>query len=231
MATIEDVLAPHRSRGIADLRDESKAPSGPAGLDEVDVGAFRSTTFGLDDPLLFDDERGEDLPQQYDADIVERQRRLRLAAAPKLVLGFAEAAPVLRDRPDWRLLRHQTAGYACHSVRLCVLRLRPTPAMAEVMEAAARHWDGSQDSTPADLDAILAWRGMLRSVGADCRWTYHRFQEGLYPVDATDEVLSAIAEPDDRGPMLIDDLVDADRSSPWLWSNCLGVFVLTENSD
>lgn len=156
---------------------------------------------------------------------------------PALVLvlrGYRPERMTLSAARPWKHLQHQSAGIACNQVRVTGLPLTPRPAMRAAMEEIGRTWDASNVGCfgVALADAI-AYRDQLhRLTGADCQYSWTRFQEAYYPIDCSsgNDVRALCTDdiPDD-----LDDLVTFaspfDRLAGFIgrWE----LAILTENSD
>ena len=122
---------------------------------------------------------------------------------PMLCIGLADAweyrlnteAATLWDPDDqdvqfdprvkWAHLDHQTAGVCCHHRGYFVVPLKVTVEASNAFAEIEGRWLNSNLGCPTtSLDDVLEYRAQLRSLlNVDCKWSYGRLEEGLYPID------------------------------------------------
>jgi hypothetical protein len=152
---------------------------------------------------------------------------------PLLVLAIhhSDHLPTLPD--DFKPMMHQTGGIACHQHKFWgkVLDVRPTVKFR--MEALGSRWYGSNAGVfGATLDELNRYREDIKELfGADCNYSYTAFEEGIYPLDVTPEILQELC--DDNLPADLDKLIQWDTPmQQFLGSmNRWKLYILVENSD
>lgn len=116
----------------------------------------------------------------------------------------------LHDPAGWQLASHQTAGIGCHQHHLLLRPLQPkSVGVLRAMLTLTQRWYDSQAGIggPPPLAEALRYRADLAELlGVDCNSSYHRLEEGFYPIDLTAEHLAALT--DEPLPARLDDLVE-----------------------
>jgi hypothetical protein len=141
------------------------------------------------------------------------------------LLAFTRCVPPLSPNYEWFCISHQSGGHACNHPNFVgtPLRLRPD-IQTGLRNLAARYHDAGGHFHRGNVPAsgIFAYVHELGDIGLHCETSYSLLEEGVYPVDATEQHLNILSE----CPPLLDALSDAFRSA-----DGLVVIVLSENSD
>ena len=129
--------------------------------------------------------------------------------------------------PDrWKDIAHQTGGYACNQHHFTATILKPSAFGSELMRRLSDSYLDSNIISPATVYEILVYRKALVDRGLDCHVTHASFEEGIYPVDFSREVLDRLCEdefPKDLGELL--------EPSPFFDPIHWGIWILGENCD
>lgn len=121
---------------------------------------------------------------------------------PALVLGVRHRHPdwyeEYKFKGDfWQKLCHQTCGHACHHIHMTARVLTPTPEMHDLMKDIADHWYYSDVGVfGTSLNDILIYRTQLQRLGLDCNREYPDFEEAVYPIDSSVDVVRRICQND-----------------------------------
>jgi len=91
--------------------------------------------------------------------------------------------PKFKAPSKWKLLFHQTAGYACHHRYLHARFLQPTPAIAKLGKALLTKYNDSLISQPITLSAANEYNNLLGDFGLSANRSYTSLEEGFYPID------------------------------------------------
>ncbi len=141
------------------------------------------------------------------------------------LLAFTHAFPRLSPDVEWDAIAHQSGGLACNHPRFIGTPLSLRPEMRERLEAlAARYFEAHRGHFyQGSLGAsdVIAYAAALADLGLHCERSYSLLEEGVYPIDATQEHLDLLAVDAPQCAGLVDD------------SNYGGltIIVLAENSD
>ncbi|MBI1969849.1 hypothetical protein HYS48_04090 [Candidatus Woesearchaeota archaeon] len=150
---------------------------------------------------------------------------------PALVLALHEKYRFTSAR-DWILLAHKTGGVSCNQHHMAATILQPKPETVRLMEALHKRWYESECGAPASLDEILEYRQQLLSAGVDCNNSYPHFEEGIYPIDCSVEIVRRLASdtvPDNFDDAFIQwkDHLERGFGAARRWH----LYILGENSD
>jgi hypothetical protein len=111
--------------------------------------------------------------------------------------------------------------------------LTPTPEMHGLMKEIADHWYYSDVGIfGTALNDILTYRKQLEKLGLDCNREYPDFEEAVYPIDPSVDVVKRICEND----------IDVDDFDEWIefgegldkFLGCVGrwsLLILGDNCD
>lgn len=136
--------------------------------------------------------------------------------------------------PPWHVIQHQTAGTYCNHHRMWAMRLTPTDATFAGMLKLEEHWFRSNAGWGPTLDEVIAYRASLHRIfgdGFDCNRSYQNFNEAIYPIDCSIELLERICT-DTLPPRFGDFFDDALSIAPALGSyERAELYVLGANSD
>jgi hypothetical protein len=142
-----------------------------------------------------------------------------------VLLAFTQAFPKLSPTVEWYAVDHQSGGLVCHHPLFVGLPLVVRPEMLERLEAlAARYFEaGGGHFYRGNLGAsdVVEYVAALADIGLGCERSYALLEEGVYPIDATQEHLNLLA----IDPPLLANLVDGCGHGG------LTIIVLAENSD
>ena len=112
---------------------------------------------------------------------------------PMLVLTLDKYAPMKKHKDrKWESIMHQSGGISCHHHYLQAWKLNPQPKIEANIFRLNNYWErhGCCSLGGVPMDEILTYRHQLQTwFGVDCNWSYRNFEEGLYPIDITDENL------------------------------------------
>jgi hypothetical protein len=148
-----------------------------------------------------------------------------------LVLAFARSVPVLLPDRKWVGLSHQCGGYSNTGEIMIATRLTPRASVLPTLQTIAREGffaeNGHFDSGQVLASRIASYIAALGQIGVDCESTWRYLTESLYPIDATQENLTRLAE----------DAPDLATIANWSgfirarYANDPVIFFMTENSD
>lgn len=168
-----------------------------------------------------------------------RNRFQHLDSLPVLVVGIYHKHPHVinhrfKDQNVWMDIAHQTAGHLCNQHYLTGRILNPTDKMSKFMEELTYNWlDSDCGMFGVSLEEILSYRKQLEqsNLGLDCNLSYSRFEEGIYPIDCSSDLLKKITT--DEIPDNLDEWIDfeSDRDRLLGCVNRWSLFVLGENCD
>lgn len=158
---------------------------------------------------------------------------------PQLVLGIKHWHDYRRkfnfkEPEKWLHIEHQTAGHGCHHHQITGRLLTPTPQMQIFMYETDKNWlDSCVGVWGVHLDDILEYRKQLQTQGLDCGESYPSFEEGIYPIDCSVEIVRKVCT--DEIPDDLDDFIEWGENpgfekiagSVGRW----GLFILGENCD
>jgi len=133
---------------------------------------------------------------------------------------------------QWLKIQHQTAGYACHQVYMDATILKPREP--EKLHIINREYsDSCINMWGLTIDCIVAYRQKIIDLfGVDCNETFQYLEEGIYPIDATQENLKKLCK--DRLPKDLNNLVDWKDNSFGKFCGIMGrwqVYILGDNCD
>lgn len=114
------------------------------------------------------------------------------------LLTFTGVVPPLSPDLDWIAISHQAGGLACHHPCFIgvELDLRP-PVRAALQELASDYYEeagGHFYSDAVTVSDLVAYTSRLAELGLHCNTSYRLFEEAVYPIDASDDHLSLIAD-------------------------------------
>jgi hypothetical protein len=92
-------------------------------------------------------------------------------------------APRFKSPSSWKLLFHQTAGYACHHRYLYAQFLSPKPAIKKLGKTLLNKYNDSLIAQPVSLTTANEYNALLSEFGLTANWSYTRLEEGFYPID------------------------------------------------
>jgi len=128
---------------------------------------------------------------------------------PALVLA-AHCNYAFTNGREWLSIIHQTAGHACNQHYMTGTILQPRPEIVDKIKQINDHWLHSNcGAWGVRLDEILEYRNQLKGLlGVDCNHSHRDFEEGLYPIDCSSEVVRKLAS--DNIPDNLDDFIKWD---------------------
>lgn len=132
----------------------------------------------------------------------------------------------------WLKIAHQTAGHGCNQHYMIATILNPTKTAKKLMKELNNIWlDSDCGVFGVELDSIKFYREKLLSYNLDCNNSYHNFEEGIYPIDFTNETLRKLTN--DSFPTDLDNLIKFDtKISKFCGSiNRFHLYILGENCD
>jgi hypothetical protein len=177
-------------------------------------------------PLHASGSGGRSLPAAFFSDSWDKPLQLGDGLG-KIValLAFTEEVPKLDPATEWYAIDHQSGGLACHHPRFIGTPLSLRPGIRDRLEELAARYieaDGGHFYRGSlGASDVVAYVAALADLGLHCERSYPLLEEGVYPIDATQDHLDLIAY---DAPSL--DQV-ADRSG----YGGLTILVLAENSD
>jgi hypothetical protein len=92
-------------------------------------------------------------------------------------------SPNFKTPSKWKLLFHQTAGYACHHRYLHARFLEPLPKIKKLGEELLRKYNDSLISQPISLSTANEYNSLLAKYGLAADRSYVDLEEGFYPID------------------------------------------------
>jgi hypothetical protein len=95
----------------------------------------------------------------------------------------------------WLTVRHQSAGLACHQRTWVATRLTPRPEVVGGLTAlvGAGHCCVGALGAPS-LDELVRYRDLVRRhLPADVNVAWLEYEEAVYPLDCTPEIIAALA--------------------------------------
>jgi len=156
---------------------------------------------------------------------------------PVLVLAITQRPDFLREfnfklTRQWLKVQHQTAGYACHQVYMDATILKPRePEKLHILNR--EYSDSCINMWGLTLDDAVTYRQRIIDLfGVDCNDTFHYLEEGIYPIDATQENLKKLCK--DRLPKDLDNLIDWQDKTLDKMFGFIGrwqVYILGDNCD
>lgn len=170
-----------------------------------------------------------------------------LTSGPRLVLAIEIDQPVeyklgrkmithlprhFRFKKAWpfKAVQHQTAGMLCSQKKLWIMELKPTQAVAKLMESvAAAYIDSCMGFAGVALSEIIKYNGMLEIYGLGCNRSHGDLAEAIYPIDV--EHLQRATST--RLPKNLDDMLEF-RCGIGRVLGSIGrwkLYILSENSD
>lgn len=155
---------------------------------------------------------------------------------PVLVLAIEQNPQYPREykfKPTrkWLPIQHQTAGYACHQRYLDGFILNPrNPERLKLLNDV--YLDSCINMWGLVLSQVNEYNKRIQELlGVTCEFSFMDLEEGIYPIDATQENIKLLAK--DKLPKELDNLVDwsakLDKSF-----GCIGrwkLFILGDNCD
>lgn len=132
---------------------------------------------------------------------------------------------------QWLKVRHQTAGIACHQRCMDATILNPRePGKIKTLNDV--YLDSCINMWGLVLDVVLEYRQRINQLfGVDCNGTFMDLEEGIYPVDVTQENLKILCK--DRLPKDLDSLISWESALAKAFG-CVGrwkIYILGENCD
>ena len=156
---------------------------------------------------------------------------------PVLVLAITQRLDYLQHfnfKPirQWLKIQHQTAGYACHQVYMDATIL--TPREPEKLHILNREYsDSCINMWGLTLECAITYRQRINELfGVDCNEIFQYLEEGIYPIDATQENLKKLSK--DHLPKNLDNLIDWEGKKWEKMCGCIGrwqIYVLGDNCD
>ncbi len=142
------------------------------------------------------------------------------------VLAFTQSVPLLSANYEWFCADHQAGGHACDQVRFVGTPLNLRPSIDEHLRQLAKKYYYAQCGHfyrgRLRASDIVGYVETLHSLGFECEYSWRLFQEGIYPIDATQAHLDRLS---DRPPNL-NDITARGKTL-----DNLTILVLAENSD
>lgn len=141
------------------------------------------------------------------------------------MLAFTSSFPHLNDSFEWIAVRHQSGGLICNQLDLVGIVLGLCEGMVKAFRALARNHFGdaggrfNKDSLWAS--DIASYVDALKAVGLNCERSFRLFEEGVYPVDATQAHMDLVFQ---NAPSRSDLTDGRDYGN-------LTILILAENSD
>ena len=128
----------------------------------------------------------------------------------------------------WRQIAHQIGGISCHHTYLRASILAPkTVKVLQSMNQISHSLSHCCLWAPVPLPFVVSYNNQLQELlGVSCDNSYSYYQEGLYPIDCTQDNLNLMTS--DLLPTELDDLVE-DRKSWYIYDWQL--FILGVNCD
>ena len=149
---------------------------------------------------------------------------------PALVLGTKQCALKFKPEYDFKPIRHQTGGHACHLHSFFGKILTPNSNGEKLIDFLKNQYYHSCFIKHVPLDDIIDYRQHIKNYNVDCSLSYYDFQEALYPIDY--EYVYSLTT--DSLPEDLDDMVNWKENAFGKICGIIGrwqLFVLTENSD
>ena len=141
------------------------------------------------------------------------------------MLAFTLPFPKLSREVEWYAIEHQSGGLACHHPRFIGTPLTLRPERREQLEAlAARYFEkhgGHFYQGNLLASDLISYVSALAELGFHCERSYSLLEEGVYPIDATQEHLDFLAFNAPKRDQLVD---GTDYGK-------LTIIILAENSD
>lgn len=113
-------------------------------------------------------------------------------------VGHSHPSPPLTPPPrfkrpsDWKLLFHQTAGYACHHRYIYAKFLEPRTSIKKLGLELLSKYNDSLVAQPLSLPAANEYESLLGKYGLTAAHSYINLEEGFYPIDV--ECLSKVTK-------------------------------------
>lgn len=150
---------------------------------------------------------------------------------PILVLAI-KSKYHFNDKRKFLSIAHQTAGHGCHQHYMLGTILEPNQETLDVMHKINQGWLNSDCGAfePPTLDEVNKYREQLKKLlGADCNFSYPDFEEGIYPIDCTTEVIKKLCS--DKLPKNLDDLIECQSNFDKFTIKNWHLYILGENCD
>lgn len=134
----------------------------------------------------------------------------------------------------WLQISHQTAGHGCHQHKLWVRKLQPkTSTISKNIKVLNDRWlDSDCGIFGVSLTEANNYNEDLqRLFGVHCNHQWSMFEEGIYPIDCTEEHLKAMT--DTKLPKDLDDMLIFSSSISKLCGsiNRWNLLILGQNCD
>lgn len=94
-----------------------------------------------------------------------------------------QSPPRFKNPSQWKLLFHQTAGYACHHRYLYTKFLNPLPIIEKLGKRLLSKYNASLITKPPSLSTAMEYNAILETHGVSANRSYTGLEEGFYPVD------------------------------------------------
>lgn len=91
--------------------------------------------------------------------------------------------PKFKAPSKWKLIFHQTAGFACNHRYLHARFLQPRPSLAKLGKVLLEKYNDSLISQPVELSTANEYNNLLASFGLTANRSYTNLEEGFYPID------------------------------------------------
>lgn len=92
-------------------------------------------------------------------------------------------APRFKNPSQWKLLFHQTAGYACHHRYIYAKFLKPLPIIEKLGRRLLSKYNESLLIQPPPLSTAMEYNALLETHGVSANRSYTGLEEGFYPID------------------------------------------------
>jgi len=126
---------------------------------------------------------------------------------PVLILGIEYDGWMMKEKSEikynfaegreWKKIAHQTAGLSCHQHYIIGTVLKPKNVdVYKKMNILTKKWSNSDCGTfGVSLNELNEYRDDIKTLfGLDCNNCYRYFEEGIYPIDCTQEALEALTK-------------------------------------
>jgi hypothetical protein len=167
----------------------------------------------------------------------EMEEKFHEFAVPRLALAIKDHGYdprfTFKEGREWHRIHHQTGGLACNHVKMWCTFLTVKEDLLPLLDEINDKWlDSNIGVFGVRLDEVLTYRAFInKNLGADCDKSYADFEDAIYPLDCSVQLIRALCEdvlPDDLDELLH---FENDFSRTLGFANRWKLYILGENCD